>query len=123
MQRYTSVEPEWLDSAGVMTLGGDSRTTFHRRRTTDPHFPKPAYRGRRPFWPAAEVRAYYTDLAERGIDAGPSDALREARRRAGLASVEARRRKRETDHKRAIDVSSGKREIDVSPSASTTKVL
>lgn len=89
MPRYSRIEPEWLDTAAVMTLGGDSRTTFHRRRTNDPSFPKPTHRGRRPFWLADAIRTYYAALAEREIDAGPSDALREARDRLQPVRIDA----------------------------------
>ena len=86
--------PATLDLPGIRVRYGLSRTAIYRA-IRERGFPRPMKLGSRSYWFAAEIDAW---LAERAAerDQAPADTdLREARRRAGLASAAARRARRD----------------------------
>lgn len=90
----SAVSPVTLDLRGIHARHGMGRTAVYRA-IHEHGFPRPLKVGRRSYWPAAEVDAWFVArAAERDQAAAPSDAIREARRRAGLASAAARRARR-----------------------------
>ena len=85
--------PATLTKPGIRARYGLSSTAVYRL-IRDHKFPRPVKIGSRSYWIAAEIDAW---LAERAAERGqaPVDTtLREARRRAGLASAAARAAKR-----------------------------
>lgn len=86
--------PATLDLPGIRNRYGLSPTTVYRA-IRERGFPAPLKLGSRSYWLASEIDAWFAErAAER--DQAPADTnLREARRRAGLASVAARRARRD----------------------------
>ncbi len=85
--------PATLSMPAIRARYGLSSTAVYRL-IRDHNFPRPVKIGSRSYWIAAEIDAW---LAERAAerDQAPADTtLREARRRAGLASAAARAAKR-----------------------------
>lgn len=92
-----SAAPATLDLRALTARYGLSRTAVYRA-IRDRGFPAPLKLGSRSYWLASEIDAWISErAAERDQAPAPADTdLREARRRAGLASAAARRARRDT---------------------------
>lgn len=93
MTTITDNAPATLNVYGIAARYALSRSAVYRL-IRDRGFPAPLKIGSRSYWIAAEIDTWFTERAAERNQAPTDTTLREARRRAGLASAAARAAKR-----------------------------